>query len=774
MDDKTLSDIEKRAIQQVANEEALEQQPNTELTQEELNAIEEEAQLEKEFGDSPLRTFAESAASAATFGVSDQVLKKFVGSKALRERRERNEEAAITGEIAGIAAPAFLSGGTSLAAKGAQTAGAGVLAASKAGQITEKALAQILKKTGKEKLARSVVKKSIEKGAGSAVEGAFYGTGQLVSEEALGTAEFNAENLLANVGAGAAFGAAAGGLFGSAEALIPVVKKGKIADYAVKKVPQKDINKISAELSGFTPSKITKLKQNNSFVYENLGDYYKNRLKLNVKDNTADLFEKNQRNLQEIGEEIGDTLAKIDDIADNSVLTTRDSLAKKITTNLEDLRKDFEGVKSGSARRKRNRINKEIEEFQDWIGNREPVSAKELNDLKRKYQNLSKYDKELGKTTLEEQINRTLAKSTREEVLDLADRVSTVNDDLGQQLRKQNLDYSTAAELTEVLSKKVDKVEAQKFLKFKDMLLGNIFLGAEQAGIGAVGIAAKKFAESDLRRKLQILSSVEKANKSITKNISTGVKDFFTKAKTAAKPTSTKVLLSTTFNTEGKSKKSENKKKAFDRISKELNELVNDRQKLINHITKNNLRVTNTAPNTANIIDQTMVKMVDFLYEKMPKPTTQKGMIQMLKKKPNYTPSTLELAKFERYVEGATNPMSIVDDLKAGNLSREKIEAVQVLYPDLYRRIQTETLSYIEQNADNIAYPKRLQLGILLDIAADTSLVPENIARLQETFRISEERNAGQDGAVNTTQGGLENLNMAEDLQTDVQKTENF
>jgi hypothetical protein len=478
MDDNKINDLDLEVLNEINSAETTtDSELGAELSEQEIAAIEQDAELENQYGDQTARTFGESALSSATFGLSDQVLKKFVGEKALRERRERNSEAALAGEVTGVIAPALASGGTSLAAKGAATIGSGVNAASKAGLLTEKAFAAILKKTGKEKLAKSIIQKSIEKGSGSAVEGAFYGAGQLVSEDALGTAEFNAENLLANVGAGAAFGAAAGGLFGSAEALIPVVKKNKIVDYAVKKVPQKNINTISAELSGYSPSQLTKLKEKNSFVYDNLGDYYKTKIKINVKDSASDIYSKNLKNLNEIGEEIGNTLKKVDDVADDLVLTTKDGLAKKIRANLEDLKSDFQGIKSTSATSKLKTINKEIKEFDDWIGNPESISATELNNIKKKYQKLSKYDKEIGKANLNEQINRSLAKSAREEVLDLADRVSTLDDNLGTQLRKQNLDYSTAAELTGILSKKADKIEAQKFLKFKDMLLGNIFLG---------------------------------------------------------------------------------------------------------------------------------------------------------------------------------------------------------------------------------------------------------------------------------------------------------
>jgi hypothetical protein len=56
-----------------------------------------------------------------------------------------------------------------------------------------------------------VVKDAVKLGVGSSVEGALYGTGKLISEDQLGNAEFNAENLLATIGESAALGGVLGG-----------------------------------------------------------------------------------------------------------------------------------------------------------------------------------------------------------------------------------------------------------------------------------------------------------------------------------------------------------------------------------------------------------------------------------------------------------------------------------------------------------------------------------------------------------------------------------
>ena len=118
------------------------------LSEEQIDFVEKNVEMDKKYGDSGLRTFLESAASSATFGLSDQAYAALGDDfkQALRERRKRNEFSALGGEIAGIVGPALLSGGSSLLAKGAGVAGKGIATAAKAGTTVEKLTASGLKK----------------------------------------------------------------------------------------------------------------------------------------------------------------------------------------------------------------------------------------------------------------------------------------------------------------------------------------------------------------------------------------------------------------------------------------------------------------------------------------------------------------------------------------------------------------------------------------------------------------------------------------------------
>lgn len=147
----------------------------------------ENARLEKEYGDSPVQTGLESAASTITFGASDLALRQ-LDPEGVRERRNRNEPAAIVGGIGG----AVLTAGVG--------AGAGL---GKAGVAAEELV------TGG-KAAAGLGTRLAGAGARAGVEGLGYGTGMGVSQVALSDEPITIEGAAATIGSNALLGGATG------------------------------------------------------------------------------------------------------------------------------------------------------------------------------------------------------------------------------------------------------------------------------------------------------------------------------------------------------------------------------------------------------------------------------------------------------------------------------------------------------------------------------------------------------------------------------------
>lgn len=238
--------------------EAKSASPNPEipglLTDADISRLESE---EQEF-DRPLAAGLAGAARGLSFGTSDLILSKsgLVDAKTLSGLREYNPTASIVGEVGGIAAPLLATGGTSLLARGAQVAGKGVLGVETAGNLVTQAVAKQFASDATKTTARKIIESGLARGAGSAIEGAAYGGGQLVTELSLNPDhELTAEQVLGTVGLSTLFGAGLGGGLGSITAAAPSILKRaqnftNQAGSIINKAGSAVVDKVGSDVAG--------------------------------------------------------------------------------------------------------------------------------------------------------------------------------------------------------------------------------------------------------------------------------------------------------------------------------------------------------------------------------------------------------------------------------------------------------------------------------------------------------------------------------------------
>lgn len=139
----------------------------------------------------------------------------------IQGRAEENPTTKTVSEIGGLAAPALISGGTSLAARlGARGAAEALPAISAASKLTQSgllesagtAVAEGLGLTGKS----GYIAKALEHGTKAAVEGAIYQGGKELSEAYLGDPSKVADHAIADIGMTAVLTGLFGGAFGAA------------------------------------------------------------------------------------------------------------------------------------------------------------------------------------------------------------------------------------------------------------------------------------------------------------------------------------------------------------------------------------------------------------------------------------------------------------------------------------------------------------------------------------------------------------------------------
>lgn len=186
-----------------------------------------EAQMDAKYGDSfsnSAKAFGLGAARSATFGLSDAALVGLGATtpEALKELRERHGVATGAGEVAGVLGSLALAPEAEAAdALGVKSLFNPIAIAEKGAKSVEQSVLDGFSGLGTETLAQKSLAKFASRTAGSAVLGAAYGTGQVVTEKALGDPDQVGQNILGHIGMSALLTAGIGNALGIAGDVIP-------------------------------------------------------------------------------------------------------------------------------------------------------------------------------------------------------------------------------------------------------------------------------------------------------------------------------------------------------------------------------------------------------------------------------------------------------------------------------------------------------------------------------------------------------------------------
>lgn len=753
------------------------------LSDTDLSALGADLEAQAKYGDSPATASALAAASTATFSLSDRALKKMgiMSEEDLESYRRYNEEADLAGTIVGAVAPALIpvpgTGPAAVGARAAATAAGPAMAALKAGAMAEKAVASAIAKSGSKVLAKDIVKKSLELGARGATEGAAFGTGALLREEALGQADLNAENLIAHAGTGALFGGLVGGALPVAGAAVK--QTGSKAGHLFEKVATKysDPRKAAEELTGFNLTKLMKLESNpaGKELLADLPRWYSEEVGLSLADKAEDILTKVEGVRQRAADSIDEVLNEADAAAATRLAGAGDSpeLRKRLLTEVADnIENDFIKPYSefASMRPQVRKVEKLRDDILTQANKSEALTGRSLIDLKRKLDTIAAnfYDRAPGAKAKNAELAAFRARSLVKKASEAY--VKFIDPALAERLISANKSYHYAAEILPSLARKAAK--DKDFLGFKDMLFGVLGYGVgDVAGLSV--LAGKKFLDSDLRRKMAIMTGIRGASENVTKRSKTALNNFFKSTSRPGRLTATQVLLQSSLaqdRTDGnKSTAPKSKKEAYANISKNLINFSAQPAALLERTVRAGAPISGVAPQTAQHVGEKLVGAVQFLQSKVPKRPYEVDMPGM-KPKP-YEPSSMEISKFERYLQAVEAPMSVLEDLESNALTREHVEAIKAVYPKLYQHIQELAFDKMRDTEEVLPYAKKVQLSLLLDLDGDASLLGKNIAALQANFKVQEMPEGGAvaagQGMVPPTAGGAQQVDASNRTASD-------
>lgn len=744
------------------------EEANQIFSPEAMAAVEKDMEMQRKYGNSEVEAFAEGALRGAV-PLADQILTKGFGvsPERLQNVKEANPISAATGEIATLVGGAVAGGGTS--ALGKATLGGSMMGA-------EKAIANsIAKNVFKNQAERKIFQTIVEKGAANAVSGAAYGANQLLNENALGEADLTGENVLAYAGTGALLNGLVGGAFGAGEHIIPAVKTA--ADKATGQLKRQlqeavdPIKNFTEYVSDSTGGRIELGEIVKKMEKPNFDNFLKNDIKFPQAKTHEELLRNTKQFMKDGGEQLKSLHDVVDSISPQGIVTSQE-VKPRLLQSLNDFQQKYINEFDSAAAKKvfQNQVDTLGNTFERIQG---PMTANQLWDMGKTFGKLGKSAFSDGiEARLASRLNAHLFGSTKEILEESIEKATANTEKAGivQEIRDLNSRWRLAKNMVDDLEKKANR--KTNFLDFKSSLMGT--LGAVTGGpIGAtVAALGTKYLSSDAFKKtVAMFNTAQRANSESLKKVSSVIKSVVgTGAKSSAeilKAVPKSSLMYSGLAVNDKRQAPKNDKEAFKNLQTNLLNLKLDPQKMVDKVAASTLSASYSMPNVTRSVQTAMMRGINFLHDKMPRDMNYGTDITG---KREWEPSSVEMAKFKRYVQTVEHPYSILTDLEKGTITREHVEALQTVYPSIYNQIRDTLLTEIAESPHAVPYQRKVQIGIMLNAPTDFSLRPSTIAELQSNF-MSEEDQAAATGAPKPNKGAAA-IEKSSRMMTGMQEAE--
>jgi hypothetical protein len=292
---------------------------------------------------------------------------------------------------------------------------------------------------------------------------------------------------------------------------------------------------------------------------------------------------------------------------------------------------------------------------------------------------------------------------------------------------------------------------------------GLVLGGGSIAGLatGAALGAANKLVREKAAGVIAVLADrVAKADVKLSK----GVRKFLrpveraTRAETLAEGTEAQLERKSKIDKLLGAKKGETRTDAYRRKLAEITETAQQGPAAIERKLGN---IASVAPNAAVGMAAAMSRGTSYLQQVAPTGLIDTESLVPHLEKPQVDP--VSIAKFARAVQVVEDPLSVFDELEAGTLTRDHVQALRTVYPDIYNDIRLKVADELSLLKEPPAFERRIQLGTLLDLPTDKSLRPSSIAAAQAGYQQQEQTPPPEPPPL--PQG-----TMAETLKTESQK----
>lgn len=158
-------------------------------------------------------------------------------------------------------------------------------------------------------------------------------------------------------------------------------------------------------------------------------------------------------------------------------------------------------------------------------------------------------------------------------------------------------------------------------------------------------------------------------------------------------------------------------------------------------IIESNEDVAHYLPDHAMHLTATMARAVSHLASLRPQ-AQQKSMLGMPTQ-----PSDVEIAKYNRALEIAAQPLTVLKRVKDGTITVDDIATMSAIYPSVYKNLRERMMNQLTESKLDLPYATRLGLSIFLGMPLDSSTMPQNIMTNQGLYAPPMPQQAPRKGA---------------------------
>ena len=617
---------------------------------------------------------------------------------------------------------------------------------SRAGELAEHAVAAAIGQESERTIVR-VAQKALARGADYATQGALYNVGNQISEDALGDHETTAEKLFAAAGHGAMTGFLLGGALGAT---------GELARTGLAKVsPGLQSLAESQAVRALNPKlgNVTEITHTLPGGVKGLGRWLLDHGVVQAGDRVDDVAGR-------VGVATKEAAARLD-----AILGTLDQHATEFPEVAEVMRRlqrealnplakkiGFESIYNSVEALVNSFQEKALEEASNG-----KVGFLWLRDARATIDDLLYRESNAVAKSPRDQELRQVRQILEDELEKYADKASRKLGDgtLLEDYQRAKVDFRYARTAEKISQKETDRLMGVRVGSPTDYLA---FVGGLASGGGLKG-AAFGAAHHVIRErgnatvaavldKVANFSAMSRAVKDINGRLENGVAQYLRgesptiKGKLRPYRGEAGETMRETYE-----RKVQEITRASQQVSRQASAVKRAAQSLVSH-----------APNVAKGLAAKATAATAFLASKVPKQADVGYSVQ-----PQFEHtrvSDADASRFLRYAQAVENPMSVLDEMHRGTLSREHVEALRSVYPKIYEQLVNRIQASVHEADKPLPYDRLMQLSLLFGTPVHATQRTAFVQTMQQTFKSGAGKAPGPAAPKRPIKGIAEEMQM--------------